>query len=253
MEKTGKKVIVRGCSGGTINGYAFLMSQTEAWRKRHVMAFVAVAPVFGGTVSSLHSVLAGWKKAQMDRCAGRAAAELLPSVLWMWPRKGLWNKTETLVITKTKNYTAYDLDRMLLDMGLPKTKAMLDLEAADDLGAFAPPMVDTYVFYGYGLKTEAGFDLGHRDFGPGTDGPDVCPDGKDKSLRRPWDDGDVVAPLRSCARAAVWADPHKRAGVVLQNYGYDDMHHGCNVNGKHAGKDYDCVMAKLQGKPHGDC
>ena len=121
VEKTGKKVIVRGCSGGTINGYAFLMSQTEAWRKRHVMAFVAVAPVFGGTVSSLHSVLAGWKKAQMDRCAGRAAAELLPSVLWMWPRKGLWNRTETLVITKTKNYTAYDLDRMLLDMRLPKT------------------------------------------------------------------------------------------------------------------------------------
>jgi hypothetical protein len=27
VNKTGKKVVVRGCSGGTINGYAFIMSQ----------------------------------------------------------------------------------------------------------------------------------------------------------------------------------------------------------------------------------
>ena len=29
LNSTGKKVVIRGCSGGTINGYAFLMSQVR--------------------------------------------------------------------------------------------------------------------------------------------------------------------------------------------------------------------------------
>ena len=75
------------------------MSQTLAWRQKHVMAWVLTSPVFGGTIASLHSILAGWKRNAMDRCSGRAAALYVPSVLWMWPRPGeskyFWNRTET--------------------------------------------------------------------------------------------------------------------------------------------------------------
>lgn len=73
-------MVIRGCSGGTINGYAFIMSQTKEWRDKNILAFVAVSPVFGGTVSSLHSVLAGWKSGAMDICSGRSAALFIPSV-----------------------------------------------------------------------------------------------------------------------------------------------------------------------------
>ena len=50
---------------------AFIMSQTKEWRDKNILAFVAVSPVFGGTVSSLHSVLAGWKSGGMDICSGQ--------------------------------------------------------------------------------------------------------------------------------------------------------------------------------------
>lgn len=39
-KNNGSKVAVRGYSGGTINSYAFLMSQPEEWRKAHVLAYI---------------------------------------------------------------------------------------------------------------------------------------------------------------------------------------------------------------------
>jgi hypothetical protein len=56
----GKKVVIYAHSGGTITAYAFLMSQTPAWRKANVLAFMPVVPVFGGTLISLQSILTGW-------------------------------------------------------------------------------------------------------------------------------------------------------------------------------------------------
>jgi hypothetical protein len=38
---------------------------------------------------------------------------------------------------------------MLADMGLAGVKKLLELEVPDYLSKFAPPMVDTYAFYGY--------------------------------------------------------------------------------------------------------
>jgi len=254
---TGKKVVVRGCSGGTINGYAFLMSQTKKWRDDNVLAFVAVSPVFGGTVSSLHSVLAGWKAGAMDICTGRAAALFVPSVYWMWPHPGVapgqWNSSEVIVVTPSKNYTAADFDVMLQDMGCGKgPKNLYDLEKEDLLQTFPPPLVDTYVFYGYGLATQAGFDMG-RDFDPEKDGENKCPPKGDKAFVREWDNGDVTAPLRSCQRAMVWEAAHTKADKVLHNVGYKGMSHGCNCNSKQCKADYACILDKLAGKPHPGC
>lgn len=65
----------------------------------------------------------------------------------MWPhpgeKEGYWNHTEVLIQTPKKNYTAYDLDQMLIDMGLPKSKELYDVEKNDLLGKFEPPLIDT--------------------------------------------------------------------------------------------------------------
>lgn len=255
-----KKVVVKGYSGGTIASYAFLMSQTLEWRQKHVMAWVLTSPVFGGTIASLHSILAGWKRGAMDRCSGRAAALYVPSVLWMWPRPGeskyFWNRTETIVWTESRNYTAYDLEGMLRDMGLPKVASLYNLEKNDLLNSFAPPMIDTYAFYGYDVSTQAGFEMlgdknKRRDFSPAIDGPDVCPPQKDRAVVRPWDNGDGVGSLRSTSRAGAWEEAHQRAGIVLANRGYKGMGHSCSAAQCKA--DQKCVLDKLAGKPHGDC
>lgn len=149
VNKTGKKVIIKGTSGGTIASYGFLKSQSKKWVQDHVMAYIPVVPVFGGTVSSLLSVLYGWPRGAMKQCVSRQAAMLVPSVLWMWPRAGedaySWNKTEILVETPSKNYTAYELEAMLDEMGLQSVKPMYQREKADLLDKFEPPYVDTFV------------------------------------------------------------------------------------------------------------
>jgi len=258
VTKTGKKVVIRGCSGGTINGYAFLMSQTKAWRQKHIMAFLAIAPVFGGTISSLKSVLNGWNvgSGSAARCVGRYVAIHLPSVLWMWPHPGdgpgQWNKTEVLISSPTKNYTAYDLDELLKDLGLPLSSKIYSIEKKDYLDTFEPPMIDTYVFYGYGIKTEAAYKFGHN-FSADTDGPLACPPSDMTALYRPWDDGDVTAPLRSTARARVWADAQAREGYVLRNAGYKGQAHACDCKTAECTKDYNCILNKLAGREHIGC
>mmetsp|Transcript_24288 Transcript_24288/g.72528 ORF Transcript_24288/g.72528 Transcript_24288/m.72528 type:complete len:459 (+) Transcript_24288:35-1411(+) len=258
VNRTGKKVLIRGCSGGTINGYAFMMSQPKEWRQKHILAFLAVAPVFGGTITSVSSIVYGWQVGGGDvgRCIGRSVAVKLPSVLWMWPHPGEgigeWNKTEVIVQTPARNYTAYDFDRLLTDIGLTETEKIYAIEKNDFLAKFEPPMVDTYVFYGYGINTAAGYSFRHN-FSVKTDGPGVCPPSDQSTLSRPWDDGDVTAPRRSCARAQAWAEAHAREGYVLRNVGYKGQAHGCDCKTDQCKKDYQCILDKLAGKEHRGC
>mmetsp|Transcript_135052 Transcript_135052/g.190989 ORF Transcript_135052/g.190989 Transcript_135052/m.190989 type:complete len:176 (+) Transcript_135052:3-530(+) len=167
----------------------------------------------------------------------------------MWPHpgssEGYWNKTEVLIMTPSKNYTAFDFDRMLQDLGLPKTLALYDLEKNDLLNKFEPPMIDTYSFYGYGISSPAGYKFDY-DFKPEIDGPDKCPPGAHSTFYREWDNGDKY-PRRSGARAGVWAEAHARAGVVLKNLGYKGNKHGCGCTTAECTHDYDCLMAKLKG------
>lgn len=181
----------------------------------------------------------------------------IPSVYWMWPHPGTgigqWNKTEVVVSTPKKNYTAYDLDEMLTDMGCGKgPKNLYNLEKGDLLGTFPPPLVDTYVFYGYGPPTQAGFGF-QRELEPSKDGEDVCPPNDARAFVRGWDNGDVTAPLRSCRRADAWEAAHTKAGKVLYNVGYKGMSHACYCNTPQCTSDYACIMAKLAGKPHKGC
>ena len=249
-EKSEKPVVVSGYSGGTINSYAFLMSQTLAWRQKYVLAHVQKNPVFGGTISSINSVLHGWARGAMDICSGRKAAMFIPSVLWMWPRPGenewAWNKTEIVVYTASKNYTAYDLPQMLTDMGLPKVRALLELEIPDYLDKFQSPGIDTYAVYGYDKATQ-GFFHRKEDFSPETDGPDVCPTPNFAAGANAWDNGDGVGTLRSTSRASQWKDELTKAGKVLKNYGFKGMGHSCTGA---CTAIYKCIEDKLNGKPN---
>lgn len=66
VEATGKKVVIKGCSGGTINSYAFIMKQSLAWRQKHIKAWIPMSPVFAGTISSLSSVVEGWQVCDLE-------------------------------------------------------------------------------------------------------------------------------------------------------------------------------------------
>jgi hypothetical protein len=102
-------------------------------------------------------------------------------------------------------------------------------------------------FYGFGATSAAGYKLKHN-LTVETDGPPACPPKSSTTMSRPWDNGDGY-PRRSGARAGVWADAHAKAGVVLKNYGYKGQKHACACSVPECTADYNCMMAKLEGKP----
>jgi hypothetical protein len=123
-----------------------------ALRSAHIGLVYLASVVQGSAVADSVFTHASWFVVQVGtgdaaRCLGRKVAIHLPSVLWMWPhpgdKYGEWNRTEILVQTPKKNYTAYDLEEMLTDMGLALTKDLWNLEKNDLLGTFEPPMIDT--------------------------------------------------------------------------------------------------------------
>lgn len=258
-----KRVILTANSGGTTVTYAFLMHMTLEWRQANIAAYVAQVPVYGGTLSSMQAVLVGFEKGKVDpdldpliKCLGRGAAIFLPSVLWYFPRPGTdewhWHKDEVVVYTPSKNYSAYDLEQMLTDMGLDDTIAMLKLERDDLLDKFEAPGIDTYVFYGYGVPTEAAWrmpiDLTPKNFSGGH-----CENFNPEKVYREKDNGDGLALVRSTARASQWKEAQQKMGAVLQNRGYKGMPHGgCHRNNE-CKKDEKCVLDKIAGKHKGPC
>jgi hypothetical protein len=77
----------------------------------------------------------------------------LPSSYWTFPVRGTgkatnsWGPEEVLIKTPSKNYTAYDMPRLLDDLGLDRGKAMCEkMEKSPAKTNFPAPGIDTYVF-----------------------------------------------------------------------------------------------------------
>lgn len=85
---------------------------------------------------------------------GKELAAQIPSLLWLAPRAGAgasnysYSKTDVLVTTPDRNYTAFTLDALLKDVGFSKKVPEYEFLASEpDLDLFAPPMVNTFVTY----------------------------------------------------------------------------------------------------------
>eukprot|EP00039_Didymoeca_costata_P023620 m.7705 g.7705 ORF g.7705 m.7705 type:complete len:486 (+) comp3759_c0_seq1:85-1542(+) len=251
-----KRVVINAISGGTTSSYAFIMSQPLEWRKKNIAAWTPQVPVFGGTIASMGAFFKGWPRGNLLQCMSRISAIFTPSVYWFWPRGGEgkyhWNKTETIVFTPTKNYTAFELYEMTSKM-CPKCGEMLKLEQEDLLNKFEAPGIDTYAFYGYGIPTVSGYktkvDLNFSAFAE-----DICTptQAMDAVLNPEWF-GDGVGTLRSTGRAGAWVEEQKAKGAVLMNFGYKGMRHEACTSFPACAVDYKCVMNKIRDQPHSGC
>lgn len=93
----------------------------------------------------------------------RTIARASPSLMWAFPRAGnesntSWTNNDPILLTPTKNYTAFDYQALLVDLGLSSAVTTGQLEYLShepDLATFASPGVDTFVTYGTGLDTPA--------------------------------------------------------------------------------------------------
>ena len=67
----GKKVVLYAHSGGTIVSYAFLMSQSEEWRKANILAYLPVVPVTYIVTSTLYDMPLLGTRSDGGRCTTR--------------------------------------------------------------------------------------------------------------------------------------------------------------------------------------
>ena len=211
----------------------------RAWRLAHSVAIFEISPAQNGTCALLagyvgtascsggvlgyarsshgggkedhggvgDGVLAVQKPAAPAPTAAliRTLAQASPSLMWAFPRAGSaantsWTRSDILVKTPSKSYTAFDIVELFTDTDQAKHIDLLDyLSTEPDMATLAAPAVDTFVSYGMGIPTLSSIEFA-SDLKKGRPAPSTIKNSTDE-------DGDGLVPVRSSVRAQdMWAD-----------------------------------------------
>jgi len=240
-DDTGLPVSIFAHSMGPAVANGFLARMTQEWKAKYIALFLALAPVWSGNIVSVWSAVSGldceaaWGhkcpagQGSLTKAVMRDVADSLPASFFTFPTPGkgidshTWGAGEVIIKTKTKEYTAHNMPEMLLDLGLLKGHAINEIVSKELVAQFAAPLVDTKIFYGFGVATPSSFEYA-EDFRPLFPGEE--PPQESKIVRRNDDFGDGVVPLRSTLRANYsWWDQQKAAKKVLTHKGFKGMGH----------------------------
>jgi len=183
----------------------------------------------------------------------KVIARASPSLMWAFPRAGTANTTYTIeepvLITKTKNYTAFDVEELLDDLGMGSVDVAQHqfLQGEPDLAKFAAPGVDTVVTYGTDTPTTSAA-IYAKDFFSKAETND--PTGTLK------EDGDGLVPTRGSLRGHEWAAAQVALGRELKHWPYPLQPHaacfgggGTDAAAKAGTECYTSVLSLLVHKP----
>lgn len=244
----GKKVALVAPSFGPQVALGFLHQQTQEWKDKYISWFVADSPVWSGAPEALCALTSGFplfgNKTGIQSRLVRGLAQALPSLFWLTPEPGndayTYNATESLVTTPSKNYSAGDIPSLLHDIGankhIPVLSYMKGSSSLNSLNPFNPPLVNTYVIYGYNVPTPSRFiyDKDFSRFGL----PSVTPGVAHAS-------GDGIVALRSGRRSLLWEEKQKLAGKTLIHGAFEGLPHAECILFNGAGACFDGFVALL--------
>lgn len=220
----GKKVTLLAPSYGPQCILGFLQQQTQAWKDTYISWFVAASPVWSGSPDAYYAIASG---IQLDpswppSLSGlvRAVTLRLPSLLWLVPQQGdddfTYNHSVPFLSTFSKNYSAWDLESFFADIGFPELVTQYKyLHSTGALASFDPPLVNTYVNYGFDIPTANLFKY-DSDFKPGT---------VEQATSGGTTSGDSIVPLRSSLRSTLWHTAQEKAGKRMIQKGYQYLAH----------------------------
>lgn len=221
---TKKRVALLAPSYGPQMMLGFLQLMTQQWKDTYLEWFVASSPVWSGSSTALYSMAAGLSLAPnssgvIDR-AFRDVEVHLPSLMWLCPEPGTDNYTYPsnlpLILTSTKNYSAFDLAKVLADVGYSDAIAQAQyLQRSGPLYKFEAPLVNTWINYGYQLDTLTTVTM---------EAP-LSPSRMPKVINATLSSGDGVVTVRSSLRGMLWTDAHKKANKILIHSGYANLQH----------------------------
>ncbi|XP_025796615.1 lecithin-cholesterol acyltransferase-like 1 isoform X1 [Panicum hallii] len=107
----GRPVILVGHSHGSINAAAFLNQNTLRWRRRYIKHFVMTSMGAGGAVGPLKTLASGTG----DVLSGNTSRSFASAFLTL-PSPKVFGHAP-LLITRARNYSAYDLPEFLAAIG----------------------------------------------------------------------------------------------------------------------------------------
>lgn len=151
----GKPVMLISHSMGCPYTVNFLRLQTEEWKKRYIAAWTAISGVYGGSMKAAMAYVSGdgfgipaiLDKPQVLRQFQRT----FPSLAFILPDPRWWNKTETIVTTSKRTYTAHEYDDLFRDMGYPVASKIK--QTVPSMWYPEPPGVRMFCFYGTQMPT----------------------------------------------------------------------------------------------------
>jgi hypothetical protein len=135
----------------------------------------------------------------------------------------LYPSDQPLVYTQTRNYTAYDMEKLFADEGLTVFPTMYRRVAPLLFpSAFGAPLVPTHIVYGYNLTTICGLHYA-KDF---VADPSVEPPQPLSTFYHCDSNGDETVNIVSLQRAErEWAAAHHAAGLPLDVTRVPNMEH----------------------------
>lgn len=93
----------------------FMKLWGEAWVRGHVHHVVAASGPFGGAVGSVKAPVSGDNLSlHFPHNLLHALQGVAPSGAWLFPSPALWPADEIIVRTNKEQYSAHDLERLLM-------------------------------------------------------------------------------------------------------------------------------------------
>lgn len=223
LDNSQQKVTLWAFSFGPTFTLAFMHRMSPAWKDKYINWFVASSPAWGGTPSALLSYVNGAIPVKpTPPIFTREVSRVTPSFMWTFPRQGTdptvsYTQRDLLMVTPGKNYTAFDMDELLKDIGMESQIPQRQYLAEEiDLAAYAAPGVNTIVTYGFDIPTAqtAHYD---QDF--------QGSDSQFKVAQYDYESGDGLVPLRSSVRGSLWQAEFDAQNKTLLSRGYRKQQH----------------------------
>lgn len=159
-------VVLLSHSLGGLWALYFLNQQTLSWRHKYVRRFIAVSAPWGGTVQEMRTYASGYSEGVplIDPLILRAEQRSSESNLWLLPVPAVFGN-RLLVISKLKNYSAYDIPEFLEDIGYSEGVSSYNSRIPQLVADLKAPGIPSTLIYSSGIKTpetliyaKSGFD-----------------------------------------------------------------------------------------------
>ncbi|CAL5008060.1 unnamed protein product [Urochloa decumbens] len=152
----GKKAIIFGHSYGGMVALEFVNSKPLAWRNKYIKHLILVAPTLPeGFMEPLRNLISGTDILYLPRTSPlylRPTWRSFESALVDLPSQAVFGH-EPLLITKQRNYSAYDIEDLLTAIGFGEGIQPFKRRAVPKTQSFQAPMVPVTCINGVGNRT----------------------------------------------------------------------------------------------------